>query len=64
MSWFRFFSSLQRSTSLLCCQLNALTARMHREPTPDPTTKRCADCLSEIPIDVRHCAFCTTTLQR
>ena len=30
----------------------------HRE-TPDPTTKKCAECLSEIPIGARRCAFCT-----
>ena len=30
----------------------------HRE-TPDPTTKKCRECLSEIPIGARRCAFCT-----
>lgn len=30
----------------------------HRE-TPDPTTKKCTECLSEIPIGARRCAFCT-----
>jgi large conductance mechanosensitive channel len=44
--------------------INALTARMHREPPPDPTTKRCVECLSEIPIQARRCAFCTTAFQR
>src|ERR1700726_93643 len=44
--------------------INALTARMHREPPPDPTTKRCTECLSEIPIDARRCAFCTIAFQR
>jgi large conductance mechanosensitive channel len=41
---------------------NALIARSRREPTPDPTTKKCPECLSEIPIDARRCAFCTTQL--
>jgi large conductance mechanosensitive channel len=43
--------------------VNALTARMHREPPPDPTTKRCTECLSEIPIAAKRCAFCTSALQ-
>jgi large conductance mechanosensitive channel len=41
---------------------NALVQRARREPTPDPTTKKCPECLSEIPIDARRCAFCTTQL--
>jgi len=43
--------------------VNALTARMHRgEAPPDPTTKKCPDCLSEVPIAARRCAFCTSAL--
>jgi large conductance mechanosensitive channel len=43
--------------------INALTARMRRgEPTPDPTTKKCPECLSEVPIAARRCAFCTSPL--
>lgn len=39
--------------------VNALLARIHRgEPTPDPTTKKCPECLSEIPIAARRCAHC------
>jgi large conductance mechanosensitive channel len=41
---------------------NALIQRARREPTPDPTTKKCPECLSEIPLDARRCAFCTTQL--
>jgi large conductance mechanosensitive channel len=37
----------------------ALIARMRKEPPADPTTKKCPECLSEIPIDARRCAFCT-----
>ena len=36
----------------------ALIARFHREPPADPTTRKCPECLSEIPIDARRCAFC------
>jgi large conductance mechanosensitive channel len=40
--------------------VNALVARMHRGEKPsDPTTKKCPECLSEIPIDARRCAHCT-----
>lgn len=41
--------------------MNALIARMHRgEAPPDPTTKRCPECQSEIPIAAKRCAFCTS----
>jgi len=40
--------------------VNALMARARREPPADPTTKKCPECLSEIPIDARRCAFCTS----
>ena len=36
----------------------ALLARARREPPADPTTKKCPECLSEIPKDARRCAFC------
>jgi len=38
----------------------ALVARSHKEPPADPTTKKCTECLSEIPKDARRCAFCTS----
>jgi large conductance mechanosensitive channel len=39
--------------------INSLIARSRREPPPDPTTRKCAECLSTIPIAARRCAFCT-----
>lgn len=43
--------------------INALIARMRKAPVPaDPTTKKCPECLSEIPIDARRCGFCTQPL--
>jgi large conductance mechanosensitive channel len=36
----------------------ALVARFHKEPPADPTTKKCPECMSEIPIEARRCAFC------
>ena len=40
--------------------INALIARSRKEPPADPTTRKCPECLSEIPIDARRCAFCTS----
>ena len=40
--------------------VNALVARMRKDPVPaDPTTKKCPECLSEIPIDARRCGHCS-----
>jgi large conductance mechanosensitive channel len=43
--------------------MNALTARRQRgEALPDPTTKKCPECLSDVPIAARRCAFCAQPL--
>jgi large conductance mechanosensitive channel len=43
--------------------VNTLIARAKRgEVAPDPTTKKCTECLSEIPIAARKCAFCTSVV--
>jgi len=43
--------------------VNALTARMRRgEAPPDPTSKKCPECLSDVPIAARRCAHCTSAL--
>ncbi|HYM16131.1 MAG TPA: large conductance mechanosensitive channel protein MscL [Dehalococcoidia bacterium] len=47
---------------LIVTPMNALLARARKEPPPDPTTKKCVECLSEIPLDARRCAFCTSQL--
>ena len=40
--------------------LNAFFERSQRRATtPDPTTRKCPECLSEIPMEARRCAFCT-----
>lgn len=38
----------------------ALLVRVQRHPLPDPTTKHCPECLSEIPVKASRCAFCTS----
>ncbi len=43
--------------------INAFQARLNRgEAPPDPTTKKCPECLSEIPIAAKKCAFCTSVV--
>ncbi len=42
--------------------VNTLIARSRREPPPDPTTRKCPECLSEIPIAARRCAHCTSVV--
>ncbi len=39
--------------------LNAYLARSRREPPPDPTIRKCPECLSDIPAAAHRCAFCT-----
>lgn len=43
--------------------MNAWKARAARSAIPaDPTTKKCPECLSEIPIGARRCAFCASVI--
>jgi large conductance mechanosensitive channel len=42
--------------------VNALVSRARKEPPADPTTKKCPECLSEIAIGAKRCAFCTSQL--
>ena len=40
--------------------INALMNRFKKPvPAAPPVTKKCPECLSEIPIEARRCAFCT-----
>ena len=38
--------------------MNILIERSHRGKPEDPTTKKCPECLSEIPIDAKRCSQC------
>ena len=40
--------------------INRLMELANRRESPDPTTRKCPHCLSEIPIDASRCAFCTS----
>jgi large conductance mechanosensitive channel len=44
----------------LIAPMNAWEARRARgQAPPDPTTKQCPECLSDVPIAARRCAHCT-----
>lgn len=38
--------------------MNILVARSHKEPEVSPTTKKCKECLSEMPIEAKRCSHC------
>ncbi len=40
--------------------VNQLMARRRTESPVDATTRTCPECLSEIPVPARRCAFCTS----
>ncbi len=40
--------------------VNALLSRLRTEPPVAEETRQCPECLSEIPVAARRCAFCTT----
>ena len=40
--------------------VNAMMARSKKEPPPDPSVKKCPECLSDIPAEARKCAFCAS----
>ncbi len=42
--------------------INTLVSRSRKEKPLDPTTKKCTECLSEIPIEAKKCAYCTSTI--
>ena len=42
--------------------VNALFDRRRTEPPVAATTRPCPECLSEIPVAARRCAFCTATV--
>ena len=42
--------------------VNALIARSRKEPPADPTTRKCPECLSEIPLAAKRCMHCTAVV--
>ena len=39
--------------------MNMLISKSRKGPPADPTTKKCKECLSEIPLEAKRCAYCT-----
>jgi large conductance mechanosensitive channel len=42
--------------------VNTLLARLRPEPKVDQETRECPECLSDIPVGARRCAFCTSVV--
>jgi large conductance mechanosensitive channel len=42
--------------------VNALTERLAKAPTPDPTTWKCPHCFSEVTIGATRCPYCTSEI--
>jgi large conductance mechanosensitive channel len=47
---------------LVVLPVNKLMASVKR--MPDPTTRKCSECLSDIPLLAVRCKFCTSTLAK
>jgi large conductance mechanosensitive channel len=47
---------------LVVLPINKLIASVKK--MPDPTTRKCSECLSEVPLQAVRCKFCTSTLAR
>jgi large conductance mechanosensitive channel len=39
--------------------MNVLISRSRKEAPTDPTTKKCPECMSEIPREAKRCMYCT-----
>ncbi|MBU6490555.1 large conductance mechanosensitive channel protein MscL [Patescibacteria group bacterium] len=42
--------------------MNLLVAHSRTEAPADPTTRKCPECMSEIPINAKRCMYCTQTV--
>lgn len=42
--------------------MNILISRSHREPPADPTTKKCPECMSEVPLEANRCSHCAQVI--
>lgn len=42
--------------------MNLLITRSRKEPPADPSTKKCKECLSEVPIEAKRCSHCTQVI--
>ena len=49
---------------LVIVPMNKLIALTNRQKPIDPTTKKCPECLSVIPLEAKRCRFCTSVLKK
>jgi large conductance mechanosensitive channel len=42
---------------------NMLMARMRKEPPPDPTLRKCPQCMESIPSAASRCKYCTSEVE-
>lgn len=42
--------------------VNRLVSHSRFQPPPDPSTRKCPECLSDIPKTARRCAYCTSAV--
>ncbi len=48
---------------LIVKPVNLLVSRSRHSPTPDPATRKCPECLSEIALEARRCPYCTSQVE-
>ncbi len=48
--------------SLVKALFTPLIARLRPEPAVDRETRECPECLSDIPLGAKRCAFCTAAV--
>jgi len=58
-----FFLTAAAMFFFIVVPMNTLIARSRKEPPADPTTRKCPECMSEIPVDARRCAFCASEVR-
>jgi large conductance mechanosensitive channel len=44
---------------MIVLPMNTLMTKFHEDKPAQPNTKKCPECLSEIPLEARRCAHCT-----
>ena len=44
--------------------MNVLVEKSRKGSPADPTTKKCPECMAEIPINAKRCMYCTQTISQ
>jgi large conductance mechanosensitive channel len=61
-SLFSFIAIAAAVYFVVVVPMGQIMAQVRSAPPADPTTKRCPECLSEVPLEARRCAFCTSEI--